>query len=485
VGKKVRIKTKKGEINISTKNIVPRADGEGGLGTAAKAWLTGFIKTLTCATELKTDTISEKTAAAGVTADGVQFKDSQVYTDQINEKTGAAGVNVDNVLNKDGGVSNATAGSNLGLQGSEVIDSDNQLVAADFPNAVTLYGQNMDSASADGVAAAYTGGTFGTAKTFTVRGAELTAAADVLADATHYCVFGGSAYLESTDATIKAATGTFSVPIWVYQADWATTAADGIVSCTSANMQNGWEMKLTTTEDLTVATYNANATATMTLTANTAGLSVGWHHIVWVHTNAASDKIYIDGNLAAGATDTSNTYAAGGLELCLGASNNHTALLTGRLDEFALHSATALTDDQVRQIYARSAKKFAVKDANTNVIIPQNCSSGVYTPTLTNTTNVAASTAYACPWSRIGGVVTVGLKVDIDPTSAAPTNTVLDFTLPIACTATPTGAGSAGSGATIQGGAILPSSATQMKLQFQAESTANVEWEGTFQYVIN
>lgn len=49
------------------------------------------------------DTISEKTAGAGVTIDGVKLKDSQVYTDQINEKTSAVGVTIDGLLIKDGG----------------------------------------------------------------------------------------------------------------------------------------------------------------------------------------------------------------------------------------------------------------------------------------------------------------------------------------------------------------------------------------------
>jgi predicted outer membrane repeat protein len=53
---------------------------------------------------IATDTVSEKTSAAGVTVDGVLLKDSQVTTDQINEKTSAAGVTIDGVLLKDNGV---------------------------------------------------------------------------------------------------------------------------------------------------------------------------------------------------------------------------------------------------------------------------------------------------------------------------------------------------------------------------------------------
>ena len=52
--------------------------------------------------EIKVDTISEKTAANGVTIDGVNLKDSVVKTDTISEKTSAAGVTIDSVLLKDG-----------------------------------------------------------------------------------------------------------------------------------------------------------------------------------------------------------------------------------------------------------------------------------------------------------------------------------------------------------------------------------------------
>ena len=58
--------------------------------------------------EIKVDTISEKTSANGVTIDGVNLKDSVVKTDTISEKTSAAGVTIDGVLIKDGVVANAT-----------------------------------------------------------------------------------------------------------------------------------------------------------------------------------------------------------------------------------------------------------------------------------------------------------------------------------------------------------------------------------------
>lgn len=58
--------------------------------------------------------------------------------------------------------------------------------------------------------------------------------------------------------------------------------------------------------------------------------------------------------------------------------------------------------------------------------------SGTYTPSPTNTTNVSASTAYVTGYYRTGTMVTVFGKVDIDATLAASTATELQIDLPIA-----------------------------------------------------
>lgn len=57
--------------------------------------------------------------------------------------------------------------------------------------------------------------------------------------------------------------------------------------------------------------------------------------------------------------------------------------------------------------------------------------SSTYTPTLNNTTNVNASTAYVIGYFRIGNSVTVFGKVDIDATAAASTATLLGMSLPV------------------------------------------------------
>jgi len=82
--------------------------------------------------------------------------------------------------------------------------------------------------------------------------------------------------------------------------------------------------------------------------------------------------------------------------------------------------------------------------------------SGTYTPTTTNVANLDASTSYPAQWTRVGNVVTVSGKVQIDPT--APTvATQLGLSLPIAsnlanqedCAGTAFAPGIAGQGAAI------------------------------------
>lgn len=61
----------------------------------------------------------------------------------------------------------------------------------------------------------------------------------------------------------------------------------------------------------------------------------------------------------------------------------------------------------------------------------QTLTSGTYTPTLTAVANVDASTAYTCQYMRVGSVVTVSGKLDIDVTTGS-TSTQLGISLPIA-----------------------------------------------------
>lgn len=96
------------------------------------------------------------------------------------------------------------------------------------------------------------------------------------------------------------------------------------------------------------------------------------------------------------------------------------------------YSASNVSDDG-STVSIASGKGFAI--ARTAVTAPAaadgNVYSGTYTPTLTGVANIAGSTAYTAQYMRIGNVVTVSGKADIQAT-AVTTNTRLGISLPIA-----------------------------------------------------
>lgn len=110
---------------------------------------------------------------------------------------------------------------------------------------------------------------------------------------------------------------------------------------------------------------------------------------------------------------------------------------------------------------------------------------GTYTPTLTNVTNLDASTAYQAQYIRIGATVTVSGKVDVDPTAAAATE--LGVSLPVASNfgANEDCAGVAHQQAAQEGGAISADTANdRASLQFLATGTASRTMYFTFTYQV-
>ena len=109
--------------------------------------------------------------------------------------------------------------------------------------------------------------------------------------------------------------------------------------------------------------------------------------------------------------------------------------------------------------------------------------SDTYTPTLYNTTNIAASTAYVCRYSRTGDHVVVEGVVDIDPTSTG--NTVLGISLPVASTisAFTDLSGTAAAFAVAQSAGIYgDTSNNRAILRFQTTDTANRSFTFVFGY---
>ena len=114
---------------------------------------------------------------------------------------------------------------------------------------------------------------------------------------------------------------------------------------------------------------------------------------------------------------------------------------------------------------------------------------GVYLPTLSAITNVAATTAYDAQYVRVGNVVTVALKFDCDPTAAAPTVTVVGITLPIASNFTADDEGMGGGGARVGGtdqvSVAFSSDATNvMRALWSATNTGNQGCYGSFTYLV-
>lgn len=112
--------------------------------------------------------------------------------------------------------------------------------------------------------------------------------------------------------------------------------------------------------------------------------------------------------------------------------------------------------------------------------------SGTYTPTLTSVTNVAASTANACTYMRLGNTVTVSGSLSLDPTSTG--NTQLGISLPTASaftTALQCG-GTANYSALGQYGAAIRSDATndRAELVMIATDVTNQVMYFTFTYQV-
>ncbi len=113
-------------------------------------------------------------------------------------------------------------------------------------------------------------------------------------------------------------------------------------------------------------------------------------------------------------------------------------------------------------------------------------SSSTYTPILTNSVNVAASTAYSCQYLKVGSVVTVSGQVDVDPTAAG--DTQLGISLPVAsnfANANECGGCAAAPGIAGQSAGILADAANnRATLQWTAVDVTNQAWRFSFSYRI-
>lgn len=111
--------------------------------------------------------------------------------------------------------------------------------------------------------------------------------------------------------------------------------------------------------------------------------------------------------------------------------------------------------------------------------------SGTYTPTLTNTTNLDASTAFPARWIRVGNEVFVSGTVQVDATALAQSE--LGISLPIASNfAASTDCSGAAGGSSVQQSAAIVGDATndRARMQWLASTTAAQNMSFTFGYTV-
>jgi len=260
---------------------------------------------------------------------------------------------------------------------------------------------------------------------------------------------------------------------------WSTTGNSGTVAITNF---------LGTTDNISLAFKVNNVDSGGISTAATSNISLGYNAMVissaatqcvGIGTNALTNKTSSYGCTAVGHSSllnevsgsyntgigaySANTLSTGIENTCVGAlsgnlldTGNYNTYIgtnadgssTSSLNRIALgHNAQATANYQFAlpsnvtswQIRGNSftlpasdgaAKSALVTDGSKVLSFGSIIDSGIYTPSLTNGTNVAASTAYPCQYMRVGVVVTVSGKVAIDATAAAVTE--LGMSLPIA-----------------------------------------------------
>jgi len=257
-----------------------------------------------------------------------------------------------------------TSGSNLPISGNEIITNDVQLTGstADGFAATPTAIYNMDATSADAPDAAYSGTKVG-AYALTVKGQSLASGADALGNA-KYCQFAGSGYLQSTNAVFDFS-GTFALGFKMFFPDWTPASAATIIS--NADAANaGCRLDLSTAG---VLTWYENGVAICSV--NVSGFDTTKYYGGEVWRDATTVYILIDGVIvASGARGTITQKAV----FQISGYNGATQLMPAgsRIDEVFFDLVNTHTADTLRNIYARSAKKFAVKAQDNSVIIGAN-----------------------------------------------------------------------------------------------------------------
>jgi len=180
-------------------------------------------------------------------------------------------------------------------------------------------------------------------------------------------------------------------------------------------------------------------------------------------------SLFLYGNEAAGSPGRAQLNSAGGgnIDLNVGATSPGDVVITnGRLYGTVLHNnANALSGP-------------------TNQYI----GSGTYTPVVTPVANIDTAVPTVCQWMRVGNVVTVSGRIDIDATLAANTVTTIRVALPLASNLTANGQACGSGMGTVAPGeaiAIAPDTVNDaVNMTWYSLSTATHAMVFTFTYLV-
>lgn len=266
----------------------------------------------------------------------------------------------------------------------------------------------------------------------TVNTDGLTASADCLG-VSHNNTFTGNNFLTNTSADFNLS-GAFSMGSKWKLPDWTPASSVTLMSnMAEYGASCGCRLNIDTAG---VLSWEENTV--VKASCSVANLDTAVFHSFEVWRTASTVYIYVDGVcVASGAIGTitaKSLFEIGGYNG--GASEK--PLVNSVVDEIWVDLVNTPTTDSLRNIYARSAKKFAVKDQANNVsVLPTpTLASGTYTPTGTIVNHITTLTMTPARWTRIGDIVTVVGGCTIKPSESG--GQEFTMTLPIASTATAT-----------------------------------------------
>jgi hypothetical protein len=207
----------------------------------------------------------------------------------------------------------------------------------------------------------------------------------------------------------------------------------------------------------------------------------GANYVLTSNGTALVWKLLTDGNVSGAASVAWSKVDKAGSTLADLATRSATDLTSGTLNDARLSTTVTLQGNLT--VGSGSIVLGSGVHGTGSVLLG---TSGTYTPTLTGVANVAASTAYACQYVRVGNVVTVTGKVDVDPTAAVATQ--LGISLPVASNlATAQQCAGVAFSPTIagQGAAILGDTANdRAQMEWIAVDVTNQPMAFTFMYLV-